>query len=223
MFKWFKENIMAPIKEGIEEGKAELAAEKAEKEQLQAEFEASFDQIPQAEKLALALATPFRCVATGQYVSLFEIEEEEAARKPACLYQIGHLGEQDKKVLSELADLLKRDFGASDQQTTLEALHNFKGELFPTIIPETIAFHSAIITYLATGAADLGYISKEAALDEVAKVTELVQDHYPHWEEYGKDFLEGDYMNNALGKKILSRVVKNLLECPGSPWNQVQL
>ena len=223
MLKWFKENIIEPLKEGIEEGKAELAAEKAEKEKLQKEFEATFETISQEEKLALALAAPFRCVATGQYVSLFDIDEEEAQRKPPCLYQIGNLAEQDKKVLAELANLINRDFGATDQQTTLEPLHSFKGELFPTIIPETIAFHAAVITYLATGAADLGYISKEAALDEVRKVADLVRDHYPHWEAYGNDFLAGDYMNNALGKKILNRVVKNLLACPGSPWNQVKL
>ena len=84
MLKWFKENIIEPIKEGVEEAKAELAVEKAEKEKLEEEFEATFETISQEEKLALALAAPFRCVATGQYVSLFDIDEEEAQRKPPC-------------------------------------------------------------------------------------------------------------------------------------------
>jgi hypothetical protein len=223
MLKWFKENIIEPIKEGVEEAKAELAVEKAEKEKLEEEFEATFETISQEEKLALALAAPFRCVATGQYVSLFDIDEEDAQRKPPCLYQIGNLAEQDKKILDELASLLKRDFKATDQQTTLEAIQTFKNALFTETIPDTIAFHAAVISYLTTGAADLGYLTKEEALEEVKEVADLVRDHYPNWEAYGKDFLAGDYMNNALGKKILSRVVKNLLACSGSPWNQVKL
>lgn len=248
MFKFIKEMLIDPIKEGWEEGKAELAAEEAAKEEKRAhelaEAEGQVAGIPLKEKMLLALAAPFRAVALGRYVSLFAFDPETPKELPLDMYQTGIL---DDKLKEDLAGLLLRDFDISDARSAGNAAYVFAAILALTaplnegahtmedtaglvasfnreMKIETTAFCLCVLAYIVTGCIDLGFFNKEEGGYYGGKIVEAANKAYDNWQEFGDDFLAGEKavkLNNFLGQKILKNVVSTLLQDPGSPWKNV--
>lgn len=249
MFKFIKENLIDPIKEGWEEGKAELEEEKRTKEQNTAQAKIQIQQLPFPEKFVLALAAPFRAVFLEKYFSLFSFDPEEPTEIYLNMYQLGILTEKEK---SQLSNAIQRDFGISDQPTALENIFIFSllfndsgsdclpldDSKYDDIISSIKLLHESgefgkngeyalgisIIAYIITSCVDLEIFSKEEGNNEIAKLIPIAQKHYHSWSLFGQDFLKGDQalkLNHALGHKVLSKVVATLLKDKGSPWNQV--
>jgi hypothetical protein len=103
VFKFFKE-LIDSVKEGVEEGKAELAAEAREREIANAlQDSAQMEAALPGEVFLTALGGPYRWLFVGETkpdLSFFDIAE--AKRK-------------------EVAKLLERDFGAHDNQSLMSA------------------------------------------------------------------------------------------------------
>ncbi|MEQ1551399.1 DUF1266 domain-containing protein [Sphingorhabdus sp.] len=110
IFKIFKE-MVAAVKEGVAEAKAELAEENAVKQVLETQQLDALRNQPQAESFAVALGAPHRWIFIGETAYDLCSTEIAAAKK------------------DEIAKLLIRDFGADSDLAvtgavlTLESVH----------------------------------------------------------------------------------------------------
>lgn len=241
--------MIDPIKEGWEEGKAELEQEKRIKEEETAQAKIQIQQLPFAEKFVLALAAPFRAVFLEKYFSVFAFDPEEPIEIYLNMYQLGILTEKEK---SQLSKFFQRDFGIIDKKTAQEniaifsLLFNYDESLLSSLdnskytdmisslklLHETgeirengeVALGLSLVASIITSCIDLEIYSPQEGKNEIAKLIPFAQKHYHNWTIFGQDFLKGDKslkLNHTLGHKILSKVVDNLLKDTGSPWNQV--
>lgn len=202
MFKFIKE-LIESFKEGIEEGKAELKAEE------QAEYEAVEGLIskfkeqgnPTLENLFLALSCPFRSVLT--------------LGEPIRLMEFGHL---EEKEVESLRKLLKRDFGikdAADVSNVLEELedaHDKEDNLARSV------FLSGLNLYILTSAVEVGYITFEEIEDFCNEEVSFISSHVDSWQQFGELFMEGECINNAIGRLFLKKNIQLLLKKKTSPW-----
>lgn len=202
MFKFIKE-LIESFKEGIEEGKAELKAEE------QAEYEAVEGLIskfkeqgkPTLENLSLALSCPFRSVLTSG--------------EPIRLMEFGQLNEKGVKSLRKL---LKRDFGikdATDVSNVLEELEDAHAEEHNLA---RSVFLSGLNLYVLTSSVDVGYIAFEEIEELCREEISFISSHVDSWQQFGELFMEGECINNAVGRLFLKKNMQLLLKEETSPW-----
>jgi hypothetical protein len=146
VFRAFK-GMIAAIKEGVAEAKAELASEKLADEALQKEqFDAIWSQ-PADETFAVALGAPHRWIFIG----------ETAYDLCACEIAV------DKK--SKIAKLLIRDFAADNDLTVIGAV----------LTLETTHYATALLSRLAANTEDrTNKAEAAAAVAEVERLSELM-------------------------------------------------
>ena len=244
MFKFIKELLIDPIKEGIAEAKEELAAEAQEEELKQAKIAEEIAFTDHNEKLALSFAAPFRAVALEEYVSLFSYDEEDGEEKKLVL-KLYKLGVLEEKETSALAKLLERDFEIKERADVPIALFAFNAA-FSGKRPEDLdkavdiedfidefnyiedkahkALSLSVCSYIITSSIDIGYYQKEELLPVFDTFLEKAGCSFANWQDFGLMFLLGDQtsgLNNFIGHKILKNVVDRLSKDPGSPWQNV--
>ncbi len=124
MIKFFKE-IVSSIKEGIEEGKQELAEEK-KLENANSNIDINLiSDLPYNESFGTALSAPFRVVIFGDWFTLFKsIDESTDNYYPIHLYSFGEYPKLSEKK-KEFIDKLKIDFGITNEQSCFEVLSSF--------------------------------------------------------------------------------------------------
>lgn len=244
MIKFFKE-IISSIKEGIEEGKQELAEEKKNENESYTLKKIEIEKLPYTECFGNALGAPFRIVIFGDWFTLFNtIDEANNEYYPSHLYSFGSY-KKLKDVKKEFITKLNRDFKITDQDSCLTVLSSFfkianikkENTIIENIdasevtIPYTemdelhkSAVISCIISYITTAATDVGYLKKAEALSILEKTIEYVKNHHNNWNDYGNYFIEGQSeigLNNLAGNKVLKKYLNYLKTKKGSPWNNL--
>ena len=199
MFQFLKE-IKEAVKEGLKEAEEEVAAENAAQEQEYLRL--CEKEVPDLENMAIALSCPFREVLSeGSFLRLF---------------QFGKMKETEKKSFQKL---LYRDFEIHDQESLDLGLE--KMNYLVESNPESNAvFQAAMHLYMITSAVDLGFISFADYEEECKRwIREIVKDeNIASWEDFAKEFMDGECVNNALGKKLLRKSIEKLLREKESPW-----
>lgn len=199
MFKFFKE-IKEAIKEGLEEAKAEVIAENEAKEEIQNRVLSQ--EMPDIENISLALSCPFReMLTTGDNLRLFAF------------------GQMDEKEKQSFRKLLYRDFEIQDEASMKQAIDKMDNMLNAEGISNTV-FRAAINIYIITSSADLGFITfadyQEKCQKNIEEIT--MNEAIDSWEAFAEQFMEGECINNTLGRKLLQSSMKKLLNEKDSPW-----
>jgi hypothetical protein len=119
----FFSELKDAFREGVEEGREELAAEAAAKDAEMPEFLA---RIPLEEQFGVALAAPFRVSAFNDWFTIFKDEELTAEEFPKHLYAISDTTLVSKSDLKMLKKVIARDFEIKDETSALWAI----GQLF---------------------------------------------------------------------------------------------
>ncbi|RZI69471.1 DUF1266 domain-containing protein [Variovorax guangxiensis] len=217
MFKFFKE-LLDSAKEGMAEGRAELAQEAAEAaalaESTRAELAARLARASAFERFAVALAAPYR-----QTFAADLRDAHEAQRAPVYLMCV----DIAPKELDSFEKLLARDFSVEDGDDA-EATVLAMAESLALEPDESAALWIARTTHLATGAAAVGHVTAEDALEWLVPVVERAVRSYESWESYGQAFLAGERSapgSNIVGRKLLQGVVEKLGNDEISPWRTV--
>ena len=202
MFKFFKE-IIESFKEGVEEGRAELESER------QSEYNATHGAVskvkrqglPTVENLALALSCPFRSVLTSGF--------------PIRLMEFGRLADDEMR---RLRKLLKRDFGirdAADVSSVLEELEEAHDE--EDNLPRSI-FLAGLNLYILTSAVDVGYLPFCKVEPLCREKINFISTNVVSWQQFGLLFMEGECINNVIGRRFLKKSIRSLLVEESSPW-----
>lgn len=247
MFKFIKELFQEAregYKEGLEEARAEIAQEEQQRQKELQQVEVQITAIPFNEKMALALAAPFRAVALEEYISLFAFDPETPKKLILKMYKSGVLQAKEK---TDLKELMQRDFDITGEREAAIALlafalpltgNDFSDEDEKTALTIASFLHIfddiadqdkkalclCVSAYILTSCVEIGYIEKEEAMPVLKQLTEKCVSLFRDWEEYGTAFLAGEKaveLNNFVGRKILKGVVQQLVKDPGSPWNNV--
>lgn len=204
MFTFIKE-IKQAISEGLEEAKEEIRREeekrKKEEDKQNAERERIYSAPLSLEKLALAFSCPMReILIPGDSIRLFKFFA---------------LSDDDKNAARMV---LERDFDIRDRESFARSVLEFQE------LDEKSVFISSILLYQITTAVDLRYASLEEYREECKQlIQEIVErDSVNSWEEFSKEFVAGDVINHAIGKKIISRASNKLLQEKDSPWTRYQ-
>jgi len=214
MFKFFKE-LLDSAKEGMAEGRAELAQEAAQEAALaqstRVELEARLARASDFERFAVALAAPYRQTFAPDLA-----DAHEAQRAPVYLMCV----DVAPKEVASLKKLLARDFSVEDgddaEATVLAMVESLASEE-----GEAAALWIARAAHLATGAAAVGLVAAEDALEWLVPVVEQAVHLCDGWESYGQAFLVGERGapgSNIVGRKLLQGVVEKLGADPISPW-----
>ncbi len=244
MIKFFKE-IISAFKEGIEEGKQELAEEQKLENDKNNIDQTTIESLPYTERFGNALGAPFRVVIFGDWFTLFKkLEESTEDYYPVHLYTFGSYQRLDD-VKKTFTKVLKRDFGIKDTSSCLKVLSSFfdiawiakKNTPVENIEstevnmpyaelsePNKSAVVSCIMSHITTAATDVGYLDKKDALVILDKTIAYVKQHHNNWDDYGTCFIEGQSqvgLNNAVGKSTLKKYVEYLKSKKGSPWNNL--
>ncbi len=244
MIKFFKEMIES-IKEGIEEGKQELAEER-KLENADSEIDINLiSELPYNESFGTSLSAPFRVVIFGDWFTVFKsLDNSTDNYYPIHLYSFGEypkLSEHKKEFINKL----KIDFEITDQKSCFEVLSSFF-DLLSISKKETplenlegtkinipfdklsevkaSAVVTCIISHIATASTDVGYIDKKDALIILDKVIAYVKQHHNNWDEYSSSFIEGQSeigLNNSAGTSVLKKYCGYLTTKKGSPWNNI--
>lgn len=224
MFKFFKEMIGA-IREGVEEGKAELAEEKMARElavaastaQLEAAL-AAIVQAPDLETRLAAFAAPYRRIYAGH-----ELDRERDAFQPLALYRIG-LADADKP---EWRKLVIRDFGVADRdsaRSVLDAITPIEVDATQPHVKHDLALAMVRAAHLGCAAVALGYLDKADLFVRQAHLPELARQHFDSWQDFGLAFLAGERrspQSNPLSRRFLARVVDELQADALAPWHRL--
>ncbi len=243
MFKFFKE-LVDSFKEGIEEGKAELAQEKLEEEKQNEQWKKIDDLslVSYDEKFGTALGAPFRSVFFGDWFTLFKSTEDDEYI-PVHLYKFGEYQERERKQ-NDLTKLMNRDFGITNSDSAKKVLASFftlgniskEGTLLEgcpddTEInwnmdePSVKALLAVVLSHITTASTDIGYLAKDDALKILSKVSEYAKEYYVGWEDFQRDFLLGEEkvgLNNRVGRSIISKYIGYLNTKKGSPWRNIE-
>lgn len=204
MFKFLKELVDA-AKEGLEEGReearAELAAEKAAAEKVRKDI--GEIKTPTLENVAIALSCPLRSVLTsGSELRLFRFNQ---------------LSEEERESLKKL---LKRDFGITQQGDIEEVIEEWRSvHVLEGGLAERI-FLASLNLYLLTSAVDVQYVdfsSVEALCERYASEI-LYEEDVNSWEKFANLYMEGECINNFLGRRYLQKNIDSLLKDELSPW-----
>ena len=214
MLKFFKE-LLDSAKEGMAEGRAELAQEAAEAaalaESTRVELEARLARASAFERFAVALAAPYR-----QTFAADLRDAHEAHRAPVYLMCV----DIAPKEVESFKKLLARDFSVEDgddaEATVLAMVESLASEP-----DDSAALWIARTAHLATGAAAVGHVAAEEALEWLVPVVERAVQRFDGWERYGQAFLVGERGapgSNIVGRKLLQGVVDKLVGDEISPW-----
>lgn len=242
--KFFKE-IIASFKEGVAEAREEMANEAKGEQALDDIGKEEIEKINYQESFATALGAPFRIIVFGDWFSLFDKTKDENTY-PIHLYQFGDYPKLEKHK-NDFKTILKRDFGITDEQTTLEVLSNlFKiGSIKKdnTILINTEittntndykiwnmskegskALLISVLSHITSAATDLNYLEKSDALHIMKNISLYAKENYNSWQTYTDDFSKGEKnigLNNSLGKSYLKKYIGYLNDKKGSPWNNI--
>lgn len=222
MFKFFKEMFDA-VKEGASEGLAEanqeIAAEAAVKNEEKAQAVAALMRrlatTPQAERMAAALAAPYR------ETFLVELESAATDKRPAVYLFCAGLADNE---ISSWKDLLARDFDVSSSVDAEMVIAGLMADIGPATSHPEAAVALCRAAHVATGATGVGYMPIGQALDWCLPMADLVASRFTSWDEYGQAFLAGEAKasgSSMLGRKFLARSVKRLSEDAASPWRSI--
>lgn len=217
MLKFFKE-LIASAKEGIEEGRAELAAEAAAKDATVGERRTRMvERLAAAsdyERFAVALGAPYRQVFST------ELRDARAEERPAAGLECIELPSMDPV---EWRSLLDRDFSIVDADSAREVLAGITAHVDEYGPHEIDAAALWIVrgSYAAGASAALGYLGDDEALGWMrAFVLRALREH-ADWAGLGASFLRGesqDAASNFLGRKVLASAVATLSKDDLSPW-----
>ncbi|MEF9839339.1 MAG: DUF2185 domain-containing protein [Lachnospiraceae bacterium] len=211
-FVWFGRFIVEHVKaireglrEGMDEGRLEVAQELDEEERLN--FLKS--QVPLVERIALAIAAPFR------------VAQVESNLESISLYQVGQLDSKKKEALKET---LERDFGfpdAYDKEPVSTQMMELLLALEDTSHWGEVLLRS-IQLFILTASADLGYIQFYNYSDQAAAFIAKIQNANLHsWKEFADRFLKEEKeaeLNSFAGRSFLRYWISRLLNGQGSPW-----
>ena len=222
MFKFLKEMFDA-VKEGANEGLAEanqeIAAEAAVKNEKKAQAVAALARrlatTPQAERMAAALAAPYR------ETFLLELESAATDQRPAVYLFCAGLADNE---VTSWKDLLARDFDVSSSADAEMVIAGLMADISPATSNSAVAVALCRAAHVATGAAGIGYVPIGQALDWCLPLVDLAASRFSAWEAYGQAFLAGEANapgSNMLGRKFLARAVKRLNENAASPWRSI--
>jgi len=218
MFKFFKE-LVDSVKEGMAEGKAELAQEAADREAAQQENNAALAARLAAssrfENVAVALAAVYR-----QTFGPDLKEAHEAQRSAVHLLCIGIAPNE----VEAWKKLLARDFSVTNGEEAQAAVAEIVDDLASQASDDDLALWTGRAAHLATGAAAVGYASAEEALDWLEPAVELAIGRFTGWDHYAQSFLAGERNapgSNIVGRKLLASVAEKLLADELSPWKTV--
>ncbi|KFF02248.1 DUF1266 domain-containing protein [Chryseobacterium luteum] len=239
----FLKELISSFKEGVAEGKNELAQEKAQKEAGINVDKSIIDGISAREKFGTALGAPFRIVIFGDWFTLFNFTDDDEMY-PVHLYGFGEYPKLEKHK-GEFIKVLNRDFGISDRTSCIEVLASYfdlagidKNE---TILngthSEKVDLHMwnpekkgvkalicAVLSHIISASTDVGYLGKEEALDILENVNIYAKRHYTNWENFSEEFFDGESsvgLNNSAGKSVLKKYIGYLKTKKGSPWNNI--
>ena len=244
LFKFIKENIIKPFKDGIEEGKKELAEEEEKKRSENIEAYEKIQKISYNEKFALGIAAPFRVIIFGDWFTIFKDEEEKERYYPLHLYTFGTSNLLTEKNIKEIKSLLKRDFDIMDNQSAMNVLYSILKHISIEIKTETInnkmkmwltnnesevlsleAFICCVSSYILTSCVDVGYIEKNDAIKILEDISKFAKEHFSSWKDFSDKFLLGEELakiNNKFGSKIIKKYIGYLNTKKGSPWNNIE-
>lgn len=218
MFKLFKE-LIDSVKEGMAEGKAELAQEAAEREARQQEgnaaLEARLTASSRFENFAVALAAVYRETFAPDLR-----DAEEMKRSAVHLLCVGI----PEKEIEPWKKLLDRDFSVTDGEEAEATVATIVGELATQGNDADLALWIGRASHLATGAAAVGHVGSEKALEWLVPVVALAVGRFNGWDDYARNFLAGEREapgSNFVGRKLLASVTEKLLENERSPWKTV--
>ena len=237
MFKFIKE-LIASAKEGWQEGLDEVAAEETNSIQPGGFTEAP--DVAHAESFGVGLAAPFRVVTFGDWFSVMDKNKGDD-QYPPHLYQFGDYPTLEEK-RGELAASIKRDFGIEGRESCLNILaglyrlldlptantpmEGYEGEAFEWKMdqPHAAVLATVVAAHVATAGTDVGYLPKAEAQAVLDDLRQFIQPRYTDWHAFGDAFLLGEQnvgLNNAMGRKVLTKYVGYLRAKPGSPWNNL--
>jgi len=218
MFKFFKE-LVDSVKEGMAEGRAELAQETADRAAAQQENNAALAARLAAssrfENFAVALAAVYRQTFAPDLK-----EAHEAQRSAVHLLCIGIAPNE----VEAWKKLLARDFSVTNGEEAQAAVAEIVDDLASQASNDDLALWIGRAAHLATGAAAVGYASAEEALDWLEPAVELAIERFTSWDNYAQSFLAGERNapgSNIVGRKLLASVAEKLLADELSPWKTV--
>lgn len=218
MFKFFKE-LIDSAKEGLAEGKAELAQEAAERETARQEgnaaLEARLAASSRFENFAVALAAVYRETFASD---LREAEEMQRSAVHLLCVDI------PAKEIEPWKKLLARDFSVTEREGAEAAVTEIVHGLPSQPSDDDLALWIGRASHLATGAAAVGYVSAQAALEWLVPAVELAVERFSGWDNYAQSFLAGEREapgSNFVGRKLLASMAQKLLESERSPWKTV--
>jgi hypothetical protein len=218
MFKFFKE-LVDSVKEGMAEGKAELAQEAADREAVQQKTNATLATRLAAssrfENFVVALAAVYR-----QTFAPDLDDAREAQRSAVHLLCIGIPPAE----VEAWKKLLARDFSVTNGQEVEIAVAEIIDDLASQDSDDDLALWIGRAAHLATGAAAVGHSTPEEALDWLEPAAELAIERFSGWDDYAQRFLAGERNapgSNIVGRKLLASVTEKLLADELSPWKAV--
>jgi hypothetical protein len=221
MFNFFKE-LVDSVKEGVDKVKAEAAQQQAARQQTllaahqesNAPLEARLAASSDLENFAVALAAVYR--------QTFAPELRQAHDEGRSAVHLLCTGIPPEKVAS-WQKLLARDFSVTNGEEAAAKVAEMEKD-FPSHTDDELALWIGRASYLATGAAAVGYASDEDALAWLEPAVALAVERFSGWDNYSQSFLAGERHapgSNILGRKLFASVTKKLLEDELSPWKTV--
>lgn len=204
MFKYIKELIEA-IKEGLTEGEAEYEAEKRAQSQVDSEAIQKVKQQdePTIENVSIALSCPFRSLLTSGSVMR--------------LLEFGWLTDNERKSFKKI---LKRDFGLKDSDDVFQVMDALDESYGDDESLERSVFLAGLNLYVLTSAVEVEYLSFSDVESLCSKQIGMIckDAHVESWAHYASLFMEGECINNAIGRKFLKKNINSLLTEDSSPW-----
>ncbi len=221
MFKFLKEILIDPIKDGIAEAKQELAdeeikAQETTEEKSLATQKQQIETIPYEEKFYLAIAAPFRVTVFQDWFSVFKNNTDYDDHYPLHLYTFGDARVITQQNKNDLSDVLKRDFNITDRDSALKTvaaflkpfsicnkLTEYQSNDFEDMkkslellsrydMQSTQAVTCCIAAHILTASTDVGYLDKSFSKDVLADVMELIKANFSSWQSFSDCFLQGE-------------------------------
>ena len=123
-----------------------------------------------------------------------------------------------------LEAVLARDFSVTEREGAEAAVTKIVHGLPSQPSDDDLALWIGRASHLATGAAAVGYVSAQAALQWLVPAVELAVERFSGWDNYAQSFLAGEREapgSNFVGRKLLASMAQKLLESERSPWKTV--
>jgi hypothetical protein len=218
MFKFFKE-LIDSAKEGLAEGKAELAQEAAEREAARQEGNAALE----ARLAASSRFENFAVALTAVYRETFASDLRDAEEMQRSAVHLLCVDIPPKEV-EPWKKLLARDFSVTERENAEAVVTEIVSGLPSQPSDDDLALWIGRASHLATGSAAVGYVSAEAALEWLVPAVELAVKRFSGWDNYAQSFLAGEREapgSNFVGRKLLASMAQKLLESERSPWKTV--